>query len=139
MAKNSGEIDYRSQFHQDLTNSFAHPDPKSSKMTVKSSVLFALLGSAHVKAALKTLVKLTTGEALNEMTGSTTWSITRSSRTSNPCKGSLKILFRHNRPQGGQGYEEKKLSSVPLQVIILHFYFFTFHHLHIKSYILFET
>jgi len=100
------------------------PDPESSKRTVKSSVPFALLGSAHVKAALKTLVKLTTGEALNEMTGSTTWSITSSSRTSNSCQGSLKILFRH-KTHGG--YEEKKLSSAPVQVIILHFYFFTFH------------
>jgi hypothetical protein len=33
-------------------------DPKSAKMTVKASVLFALLGSVRVKAAIKMLVKL---------------------------------------------------------------------------------
>ncbi len=38
---------------------FTHPDPKSAKNTVKLSSFFALLGSAHVKAVHKMLVKST--------------------------------------------------------------------------------
>jgi len=40
-----------------------HPDPKSPKNTVKPSVFFALLGSAHVKAEHKMLVKSTIGHS----------------------------------------------------------------------------
>ena len=36
-------------------------DPKSSKKTVKLSSFFALLGSASIKAARRTLVKLNLG------------------------------------------------------------------------------
>jgi len=38
---------------------FTSSDPKRAKMTQKSSVLFALLGSARVKASRKMLVKST--------------------------------------------------------------------------------
>ncbi len=36
-------------------------DPKSAKMSANSSVFFALLGYARVKAARRTLMKLTLG------------------------------------------------------------------------------
>jgi len=42
---------------------FPRADPKSAKNNVKLSVFFVLLGSAHIKAACKMLMKLTTGEA----------------------------------------------------------------------------
>jgi len=38
---------------------FTHADPKSVKKSVKLSVFFALSGSAHAKAAHRTLMKLT--------------------------------------------------------------------------------
>ena len=38
---------------------FTHADPKSAKKTVKLSRCFVLLGSSHVKAARRMLVKLT--------------------------------------------------------------------------------
>jgi hypothetical protein len=38
---------------------FTRTDPKSAKITIKTSVLFALLETAHVKALCKILVKLT--------------------------------------------------------------------------------
>jgi len=41
-----------------LRATFTHADPKSAKKTVKLSVVFTLLGSAHVKAAHRTLMKL---------------------------------------------------------------------------------
>jgi len=44
-----------------LRTSFTHADPKSGKMTVKSSVLFTLLGSARIKALRKMFVKLSPG------------------------------------------------------------------------------
>ena len=44
-----------------LWAAFALVDPKSAKKTVKLSSFFALLGSAHVKAARRMLVKLTPG------------------------------------------------------------------------------
>jgi len=51
------------QFHQHSTSSFStHADPKSIKMIVKLSSFFTLSGSACVKSAFKTLMKLTTGE-----------------------------------------------------------------------------
>jgi len=50
----------------DFTNilraAFTCADPKSAKKTVKLNSFIALLVSAHVKAACKTLVKLTLGE-----------------------------------------------------------------------------
>jgi len=45
---------------------FMSTDSKSSKITVKLPVFFALLGSAHVKAARKLLMKLTPGEGFRE-------------------------------------------------------------------------
>ncbi len=44
-----------------LRAAFTCTDPGSTKNTVKSSVLFALFVSAHVKAACKTLMKLPSG------------------------------------------------------------------------------
>ncbi len=38
-----------------------HADPKSAKKTDNLTVFFVLLGFAHIKAARKILVKLTTG------------------------------------------------------------------------------
>jgi len=50
----------RDQFHQYFSPGFyAHRSPKSAKNTVKLSVFFALLGSLHVKALHKMLVKST--------------------------------------------------------------------------------
>ncbi len=48
------------RFHQHSTSSFSRTDPKSTKKTVVS-LFFALLGSARVKAASRTLMKLTPG------------------------------------------------------------------------------
>jgi hypothetical protein len=42
-----------------LQAAFIHPDTESTKKTVKSSVFFSLLGSARIKAAPRTLMKLT--------------------------------------------------------------------------------
>jgi len=44
-----------------LRAAFTRTDPKSVKKTDDLTVFFALLGTAHMKAALKTLVKLTPG------------------------------------------------------------------------------
>ena len=44
-----------------LRAAFTRADPKSAKKTVKLSSFFALLGSASVKAARRTLVKLNPG------------------------------------------------------------------------------
>jgi hypothetical protein len=46
-----------------LSAAFTHSDPKSAKKTVKLSVFFAHSGSAHVKAARRTLMKLTSDAA----------------------------------------------------------------------------
>ena len=48
----------RDQFHQRSTSA----DPKSALKLLNLNVFFALLGSACVKAAHRTLVKLTPGE-----------------------------------------------------------------------------
>jgi len=45
-----------------LQTDFTSADPKSTKKTTGLNVFFALLGSAHIKAAHKMLVKLTTGK-----------------------------------------------------------------------------
>jgi len=42
-----------------LRTAFTHLDPKSIKKTVKLSIFITLLGSMGIKAARKTLVKLT--------------------------------------------------------------------------------
>jgi hypothetical protein len=42
-----------------LQAAFMHADPKRPKKMLNLTVFFALLGSAHVKAARKMLVKLT--------------------------------------------------------------------------------
>jgi len=42
-----------------LQTAFTRPDPKRAKKIVKLKVFFALLGSAQIKGACKTLVKLT--------------------------------------------------------------------------------
>ncbi len=47
------------QFHHILCAAFIRPNPKGAKNTDKPSVFFALLGSAHVKAVCKMLVKST--------------------------------------------------------------------------------
>jgi len=44
---------------QRSTSSFARADPKSAKLIDNLTVFFALLGSFHVKAAPKELMKLT--------------------------------------------------------------------------------
>ncbi len=44
-----------------LRKAFTRANPKSTKMTVKSSILFALLGSTCLKASRKMLVNLTPG------------------------------------------------------------------------------
>ena len=51
----------RVNFTNLLRAPFTCADPKSAKKTVKLSSFIALLGSARVKAARRTLVKLTTG------------------------------------------------------------------------------
>jgi len=56
LLKNVGGIDPWGQFHQFFTSSFYSDHKKSS-----CKVFFALLGSAHIKAARKMLVKLTPG------------------------------------------------------------------------------
>ncbi len=50
-------IDNRCQFHQPA---FAHADIDRAKNTDNFTVFLALLGSARVKAARRTLIKLTT-------------------------------------------------------------------------------
>jgi len=45
-----------------LIKAFKQADHKSAKNTVKLSVSFTLLGSAHIKAACKMLVKLAPGD-----------------------------------------------------------------------------
>ena len=58
----SPAFDIRGQFHQHSTSSFyARRDPKSAKKLLNLNVFLALLGSAGVKDARKTLVKLTPG------------------------------------------------------------------------------
>jgi len=42
-----------------LHSAFTHADPKSTNIQSNHQHLFALLGSAQAKAALKTLLKLT--------------------------------------------------------------------------------
>ena len=44
-----------------LQAAFTRADPKSEKKTAQVSSFFALLGSAHVKAACRMLVKSTQG------------------------------------------------------------------------------
>jgi len=44
-----------------LLAAFACADPKSAKKTYNLTVFFAILGSAHVKAACKMLMKLIPG------------------------------------------------------------------------------
>jgi len=48
-----------------LRAAFAHADTRSIKNAVKSSVSFNLLGSAHIKAARRTLMNLTPGVTLH--------------------------------------------------------------------------
>jgi len=45
-----------------LRAAFAHSDPESAEKTDNLTVFFVLLGSAHIKAAHKTFIKLTPGE-----------------------------------------------------------------------------
>ena len=52
----------RGQFHQYFTSRFTRTDPKIEKKTGKLSSSIALLGSAHIKAARRMLVKLTPGK-----------------------------------------------------------------------------
>jgi len=47
-----------------LQAAFLSADPKSVKKTDGLTVLFALLGSAFVKSALKMLMKLTAGRSI---------------------------------------------------------------------------
>jgi len=54
-------MSFRGQFHQRLKSSFRHADPESAKNTDNLTVFFALLELGHVKAAHKTLEKLTLG------------------------------------------------------------------------------
>jgi len=49
----------RANFINLLRAAFACTDLKNAKKTVKLSVFFALLGSAHTKAACRTLMELT--------------------------------------------------------------------------------
>jgi len=49
------------QFHQRSTSSFFLKIPKVQKKTDNLTLFFALLGSLRVKAALRTLIKLTLG------------------------------------------------------------------------------
>jgi len=51
----------------DFTN-ILQTDPKSTKNTVELSVFFALLGSAHAKASLRMLMKLTLDRYLRRAT-----------------------------------------------------------------------
>ncbi len=59
--------DYPIDFINVLRAAFAHPDPESVKKTVKLKVLFTILGSAHSKAARRTLMKLTQGVSLTSI------------------------------------------------------------------------
>jgi hypothetical protein len=54
-----------------LQAAFMHPDPKSVKKIVQLSVFFTLLGSARVKAARRTLMKLTPGMSVTVQTFAT--------------------------------------------------------------------
>jgi len=55
-----------------LQAAFMHPDPKSvKKIVVQLSVFFTLLGSARVKAARRTLMKLTPGMSVTVQTFAT--------------------------------------------------------------------
>jgi hypothetical protein len=54
----------RVNFTNILPAAFGCADPKSAKRLSSHQCLFALLGSAHAKAARKTLVKLTPGSVL---------------------------------------------------------------------------
>ncbi len=49
---------FRSRFHQHIYTSFYARSSLKRKNSVKSSVSFTLLGSMHIKAALRTLMKL---------------------------------------------------------------------------------
>ena len=49
-----------------LPAAFTHVDPKSAKKLLDLTVFFALLGSLCVKAACRTLMKLTPGESVRE-------------------------------------------------------------------------
>ncbi len=72
------ETDLRLQYQKDilipcinftntLSAAFTCTDPKSAKKTVSLTVFFAILGSAHVKAARKMLVKWTPLSLLKEV------------------------------------------------------------------------
>jgi hypothetical protein len=50
-----------------LREAFTHADPKSFKKTDDLTVFFALLGSAHVKALCKMLMKLTPDESVGNV------------------------------------------------------------------------
>ena len=62
--RSSGPQSFRSQFHQHFTSSFYAHRSQKCKNLLNLTVFFELLGSAHVKAAHKTLVKLTPGLSL---------------------------------------------------------------------------
>jgi len=49
----------RCKFHQHSTSGFFEHRSQKRKKTVKLSVFFALLGSAHTKAAHRKLIKMT--------------------------------------------------------------------------------
>ena len=58
----SSQFEYETpgvNFTNILQAAFTRADPKIAKKTVKFSSFIALLGSSHVKAARRTLVKLT--------------------------------------------------------------------------------
>jgi len=53
------------QFHQRSKHSFCGADHKGIKFNLSCQCLFTLLGSGHIKAARKMLMKLTPGTEQN--------------------------------------------------------------------------
>ena len=84
MHKKTAAFDFNSfylsgvNFTNILRAAFRHADPKSAKKTVRLSSFFALLGSGRIKAARRTLVKLTPARpALNGKRGSSINKVTK--------------------------------------------------------------
>jgi len=81
-----------------LRAAFGGADPESAKNTVNLSVLFALLGSAHKKAACRTLIKLTPSSESVHQWFSTFFSWRHSKQQENN-------LEAHSRVKLDQNYE----------------------------------
>ena len=80
-----------------LRAAFALVDPKSAKKAVKLSSFFALLGSSRVKAARRTLVKLTpdrpADEGLSRRNSDTRFIQPIARKMDNRLEGANKMIF----------------------------------------------